>query len=695
MNIINDQKKCMASLAVFKQLFNSGNDIFCIIAEFIKQEIISRGLTDFTEQQMHEFLLIDNGFDVPQAVIHTSIKRLPFLTRQKESVVVSTSLSSDECNTFKKQIDNATEERELISKRLINYANSKREVALTNEEETELCKSFYAYVVDDTAPIRFSELVCAFILENENDIELQKHLNLIREGVISFIGLSYYNNSYGTVDSFDKEIYIYLETEILFHMAGYNGLTYQNLFEEFYSQIQEINKMHQIKNGKKVIFLRYFTETLNEINEYFDQAEKIVRRSKLPDPSKTAMHSLVNGVTDPSVIMDKRTEFDRLLKEHGIQYEDYSFDLSKDNGSYCLDYKSFIDDKESSVQEKVYSDLTLLNWIYIKRNKRKIESFANMKAILLTGNYHVMQLAMDERLHQPGELALSATIDFLTTRFWFSLCKGLSKDCNLLSANVLTKARLALASLNCESINKAYKEIEQEIDKGGYDKELMKSRIASLHRRFRMPENVDDLTEKSNLAFFTDCRSDILLAEEAAKDAAHKHEVNILMQSIEEKDKTIESQTDMFLRVLKDRLQEINEKEKDQFLKDQSEYDLSKTDWINKQMNKIRNRNIVIIAIFMFIIVAIIIVPLIIPCIPNKYSWIGILLPALLSCINRISALKNTAISKAIDYCFLSTRNNIRLELENKYYEQYQKPVLKLTTLEELEKQYKRGNKNE
>jgi hypothetical protein len=35
------------------------------------------------------------------------------------------------------------------------------------------------------------------------------------------------------------------------------------------------------------------------------------------------------------------------------------------------------------------------------------------------------------------------------------------------------------------------------------------------------------------------------------------------------------------------------------------------------------------------------------------------------------------------------------LELENKYYEQYQKPVLKLTTLEELEKQYKRGNKNE
>ena len=64
MNIINDQKKCMASLAVFRQLFNSGNDIFSIVAEFVKQEIISEGLTDFSEQQMHDLLLKDNGFDI-------------------------------------------------------------------------------------------------------------------------------------------------------------------------------------------------------------------------------------------------------------------------------------------------------------------------------------------------------------------------------------------------------------------------------------------------------------------------------------------------------------------------------------------------------------------------------------------------------------------------------------------------------
>ncbi len=688
MNIINDQKKCMASLAVFKQLFNSGNDIFSIIAEFVKQEIISNGLTDFTEQQMHDLLLADNGFDVPQAVIHTSLKRIPYLNRQQEGVVVSSELTQEVCSSFKKQMDEATEIRERITKRLIAFANNKRDIALTKEQETELCKSFYTYVVDDKAPVSFAELACSFILENKQDAELQKHLNYIREGAISFIGLTYYNNSYGTVDSFDNDIYIYLETEILFHMAGYNGLTYQNLFEEFYNQVSEINKQHQTKNGKKVIHLRYFSETLKEINDYFDQAEKIVRRSKSPDPSKAAMHSLLSGVSEPSGIAEKRREFDQLLKNHGIQYEDYSFDLSKKDGIYCIDYATFVKDKDPLIADKIYSDLTLLNWIYIKRDKRHIESFANIRAVLLTGNYRVMQLAMDEKLRHPKGLALSATLDFLTTRFWFSLCRGLSKDCNLLSANVLTKARLALASLNCESIDKAYRNIELEMKDEKYDKELMKSRIASLHRRFRMPEDVDDLTDKSNLAFFTDCRSDILLAEEAAKNAAHKQEVNSLTISIEKKNKTIEKQTDLLLRVLKDRLLEINQKEKLDFEEKCNNYQIQKNIWIGEQMKEYRDKIMPTLIIFALLLLAMIIVPIVIPYFPNSYSWIGILLVAVLSVCNRLSILKNTIISQGIDYCYKSKRDRLRLKYEENYYKLHPKPILALTSMEELKKQY-------
>lgn len=477
-------------------------------------------------------------------------------------------------------------------------------------------------------------------------------------------------------------------------MAGYNGLTYQNLFEEFYSQVLEINKQYQIKKAKKIIHLRYFSETLKEIDDYFDQAEKIVRRSKLPEPSRAAMHTLTCGVTEPSIIADKRAEFDRKLKEHGIQHEDFSYDLTSDNGAYCIDYKTFIKDKDPVIAEKIYSDLTLLNWIYIKRGKRHANFFANMGAVLLTGNYHVMQLAMDEKLRKPNEIALSATLDFLTTRFWFSLCRGLSKDCNLLSASVLTKARLALASLNCESIDKAYREVEIEIKQGNYDKEVIKSRITKLHGRFRLPEDVDDLTEKNKLAFFTDCRTDVLLAEEAAKDAAHKEEVNSLTDSIEKKDKTIEQQNATYLRVLSDRLQEINQREKQDFEEEIIKYNVSKNDWVNKQMKVYRHKKIPALALFVFLLLAMIVVPFVIPCFSKKYSWVGILLAAIVAVLNQVSNLKNTSISQGLDYCKKSKRNTIRLKLEEDYIKNYPEPTLKLTSLDDLRVFYEKEHQS-
>ena len=117
MNIISDQKKCMASLAVFKQLFNSSSDIFDVIAELVRQAIVESGLTVFTEQQMHDLLLQGNGFDVPQAVIQTSIKRLAYLKRQKEAIIVSfDGFNQADCSELKKQLEEATEKRENIAR---------------------------------------------------------------------------------------------------------------------------------------------------------------------------------------------------------------------------------------------------------------------------------------------------------------------------------------------------------------------------------------------------------------------------------------------------------------------------------------------------------------------------------------------------------------------------------------------------
>ena len=685
MNIISDQKKCMASLAVFKQLFNSSRDIFHVIAEFVKQEIIERGLTVFTDAEMHNLLLLDNGFDVPQAVINTSIKRLTFLKRHKEGIVVSPEgINQTDCNEFKKQLEEATERREDISRRLIAFANSKRGIALTSDEEAELCRCFYSCIVDENVSGTFSEFAYAFILENQNDVELQNHLKLVKEGVISFVGLTYYNNSYGTVDTFDKEICIYLETEILFHMAGYNGLTYQNLFEEFYTQVREINSQNQRKNGKKIIQLRYFDETKREIDDYFQQAENIVRRKSAQDPSKSAMRTLLSGVKEPSDIADKRARFEKLLRENGITYDNFSYELTKDSDA-CIDYSRFSDMEAPLSEEKRYADLKMLNWIYIKRGRRDVASLSNMNAVLLTGNHSVIRMARHEKLYKHNTIALACTLDFLTERFWFSRCSGLSKDCNLMSANVLTKARLALAAINNDSIGRAYADVLKDYSNGRYDKEEVKSRVAFLHRRFRMPENVDDLVETNNLAFFSDNRSDVLLAEEAAKEMAFQQKIDGLNEEIKTKDETIRQNENLTERLMADRLKQINDEERTIYDNSMASYNAKKDAWVDEKMKRMKCESYSILATIIVIALVITILTFVISEVP---VWIGLLLCGVLVFLDRVLDVFKTKQNQAFRCLLGSYRRSKKRDFENEYLERYPKPEETYTTMDELKEKY-------
>lgn len=107
-------------------------------------------------------------------------------------------------------------------------------------------------------------------------------------------------------------------------------------------------------------------------------------------------------------------------------------------------------------------------------------------------------------------------------------------------------------------------------------------------------------------------------------------------------------------------------------------------------MKEYREKRMPTLIFFALLLLAMIIVPLVIPCFPKSYSWIGILLVAVLSICNRISVLKNTTISQGIDYCYKSKRDSLRLKFEENYYELYPKPILTLTSLEELKTQYEK-----
>ena len=88
MDRISDKRKCMASLAVFRNLYNQKRDVYCVIAEFIKLAIAEKALSSFDLQQMVNIINQDYGFDLPVAVVKRALGKLDFLNKDKSSYTI-------------------------------------------------------------------------------------------------------------------------------------------------------------------------------------------------------------------------------------------------------------------------------------------------------------------------------------------------------------------------------------------------------------------------------------------------------------------------------------------------------------------------------------------------------------------------------------------------------------------------------
>ncbi|MBQ8484861.1 MAG: hypothetical protein IJ534_01800 [Bacteroidaceae bacterium] len=69
MDRISDKRKCMASLAVFRDLYDKRRDIYSVISEFVKLAIAEKALISFNLQQMVNVINQEYGFDLPMAVV--------------------------------------------------------------------------------------------------------------------------------------------------------------------------------------------------------------------------------------------------------------------------------------------------------------------------------------------------------------------------------------------------------------------------------------------------------------------------------------------------------------------------------------------------------------------------------------------------------------------------------------------------
>ena len=100
----------MASLAVFRDLYNTKRDIYSVIAEFAKLALAEKALSSFNLQQMVNIINQEYGFDLPVAVVKRALGKLNFLDNNKSSYTIKQDavFNADEIrnNTIHENVEN-------------------------------------------------------------------------------------------------------------------------------------------------------------------------------------------------------------------------------------------------------------------------------------------------------------------------------------------------------------------------------------------------------------------------------------------------------------------------------------------------------------------------------------------------------------------------------------------------------------
>ena len=482
------EMKRLAALAVFRSLYRNKKDVFTIICEFIKACAIKRNVQVVNTSQVANFLKEDFCFRIPEAVIATSLSRIAKRERGEYLLNIPSTDDTSIPSCYKEIYDS---NNEMIG-HLVEYVEKREARALSIEEKQTLNQSFCAFLIEDNSTAEYSEYISAFIITNQGRDEFKNKLTLIKEGVVLYSGLQY-NENVNEVGSWTDPLTIYVEPEILFHLAGYNGDLYKKLFEDFYRLVREINATALRNNKPPLICIRFFPEVKEEIDRFFKKAEEIKDSGEIYDASKTAMVNILSGCESSADIIQKKAEFDALLKRLLItQEEEFNFYNDKNNDKYNIESDELLTSLKEKIQEEdIQPHLKYLYYINVLREGNRIKQFEKARYILLTGNWRTMSMAFHPLVKMNGDVPLATHLDFLTSKLWFKLNKGFGEDNYPASFDIVSKAQIVLSAHINNSVSDEFKKLKIQIEDGLMSQDGALEALAELKSRAHNPEDIE------------------------------------------------------------------------------------------------------------------------------------------------------------------------------------------------------------
>ena len=361
----------------------------------------------------------------------------------------------------------------------------------------KLLNCFTGYLFDESFEDNYSDLVSAFIINKSKIGDVSKELNLIREGITILRGIKY-NPDINEVQSWRNQLTIYLDTEHLFNISGYNGEVYKKLIDDLLSIVKEINIEHQKKKSERAINFKFLEETELEVKSFFFAAKKIISGESNRRLSSVAMNNILNGASSVSDIIKKESEFFRALKLLGIIKED-PIELYENHRLNIEDPIIFKKYQDENREEEISAILKSFTAVNIKRKGNNRNSFENIGFIILTGSFLKLQISSDLNLKiTDGDFSFATNVYYATNRLWFRLNRGLGFKSQLpTSLDVVAKAQMLLSSHLNSSVRDEYNKLENELETGNKTIEdvqdyYIKLRSSVVKPEEIVPENIEE-----------------------------------------------------------------------------------------------------------------------------------------------------------------------------------------------------------
>ncbi len=481
----------MASYVTYKSLYDKGHFTtpYQIMAQFVKQIILTEQLTMFTSATITQKIKDAYGFSVPSAVLKKTLKKVDNVYASgTESDVFLVNKDIEKTDGQFNDLNLLAKERsETVICELCSFVEKETKEKLSYQKKKRVEEEFISYLLDESNGDEYQELISSFLLKNENNEELIDKIQDIREGCILYTGINYNISETGSITD---DLVLFLDMEVLFDLVGLNGTVFQELAKDMYKLVKEANQK------KKRISLCYFEQTRKNIEHFFAAAESILNGTSIQKDS-TAMNSILSKCKSASDVVDQQSDFFYRLKyEYGVG-EEKPFDYYEES----LQRYNF---RSPEDLQEIQENIELISKINILRKGEPCKDYLKARYILVSETRKTIELSNKylAEMHpgtSEGNYAASYAVNmsFITNLLWYKLNKGFGRNEFPKNIDVVIKAKLVLASCIGQRIQKSYDDCMNEYNQGKLTADQVQARLYAIHQKMSNPEditaeNIDD-----------------------------------------------------------------------------------------------------------------------------------------------------------------------------------------------------------